>query len=388
MLESARHQATLLPEKLLAFLNTGIKLRDFAIAAIVLVVLALIVYVCVFFYRKKYPRPIFLFSSVSLNKQMGHVYEDMNLLYHRIDLMSSGLAAAANDARNAFMRAAHLAEEPSGNLAPPVSIPLTIQFIKDNIELQDPSKRASIQTKPAPLAACEDNAIPSKCIGPDGGVDKTKLDDPDCKLANTQPKGVAHGATGETKFEIYLSHDNLLKSGADKFIYRRIMKHFRKYSACGTDNNAGFAAVEAVVKEVEAVQQELEQAMGALDAFETEFPPGQAAKWVDYCVSVRKLHFYFHHGTNELKGMYDIRRFSLLNFLVVLMRPYVDKILIKEIYMRWVDVFSWSSINEAREAFDKFWYWIGNGGGGTWPGLLPSKMLEGIREFMETLINS
>ena len=337
-------------------MNTGIKLRDFAIALVVLAVLALIVYLVMFCYRVKYPRPFFLFSSVNLKRSMEDIYKNMNMLYARIKDVPT----------------------------PPVALPLTIKFIDDIIVTQDPKSRAPIQTKPAaPLSPCEDNSTPAECLGPDGAVDPNKLGDPKCRAASTQPRGVPHDGTGETKFEIYLTFDHILKSKADKFIYRRIMKAFRTYSQCGTDNAAGLTTLEGIIVEVEAVKSELEQAMSALDEFEKEFPADQAAAWVDFCVSVRKMHFYFHHGGEQLKEMYDIRRFSLFNFLVVLVRPYVDKLIIKEVYMRWVDVFSWSTINESYKSFEEWWKWLGYGTGedDAWPGLMPNRMVPAFIDF-------
>jgi hypothetical protein len=369
MLESASHTATLLPAKLLAFLNTGIKLKEFAVALLILAAMGLVVYVCYYLYRKQYPRPFFLFSSVSLGKQMQDIFDEMNVMYDSITKMQGSV---------------------------PISIPMTIRFIEDNIVTTQPSFKQSTKKRPAPAKRCEDNSAPKK----EGCDDPVKAaSNPVCSADKVNiPKGEAHAATGETKFEIYLSHDNLLKSKIDKFIFRRVMKHFRKYSECRTDNIAGFEAVEAIVKEVEVVQKELDAAMVALDAFEATFPPDQAANLVDYCVSVRKLHFYFHHGTNQLKEMYDMRRWSLLNFLVVLMRPYVDQIIVKEIYMRWVDAFTWSNINESQKAFDKFWTWIGEGTRdatpypkgkllGTWPGLKIRYMLQSVIDFTNKLAN-
>lgn len=365
MLESARHTATLLPAKLLAFLNTGIKLKEFAVALLILAAMGLVAYVCYYLYRKQYPRPFFLFTSVSLGNEMKEIFDDMNVLYDSISKMQGSV---------------------------PISIPMTIRFIEDNIVTTQLSFKQSTKTRPAPAKPCKDNNAPSK----EGCEDPEKAgSNPACSSDKIKvPEGEPHEATGETKFEIYLSHDNLLKSKIDKFVFRRIMKHFRKYSACKTDNNAGFEAVEAIVKEVEVVQKELDAAMVALDAFEATFPADQAANLVDYCVAVRKLHFYFHHGTNQLKEMFDMRRWSLLNFLVVLMRPYVDKIIVKEIYMRWVDAFSWSNITESQKAFDEFWDWIGQGTRdasgkklGTWPGIKIKHMLQAVVDFTDKLAN-
>lgn len=368
VMDSVKHNLTLLPEKLLAFMNTGIKLRDFAIAIIVLLILVLIVYVIMYGYRVRYPRPFFLFHSMTLTKTMGDTYNDINLLYHRIEKTSA--------------------------LGPPASLPLTMEFIRQMIEVQEPSKvKGYIGTKALPLGSCDGNDVPSECIGSDGNVDPNMKDAngkamPVCGAGANIPKGTPHDGTNETKFEAYLSHDHIMNNKVDRFIFYRILKHFRKYSACGTDNDAGVKAIEDCIKDVEAVKAELEAAMPILDAFEKEFPADQAVTWVDYCVSVRKLHFYFHHGSDELKEMYDIRRFSLFNFLVVLMRPYVDKIIIKEIYMRWVDAFSMKSINKSHADFRDWWTWLGEGSkGSSWPGIKPGKMLQAVIRFTENLLS-
>ena len=343
---------TLLPERLLAFMNTGIKLREFFVAVIVLVILALLVMLVIYLYRVRYPRPLFLYSSQNIDKVMGGIYKDMNELHHKIGAVSG-----------------------------PVSIPLTMQLIKDTIEVQDPKLGTPVKTKPAVLMACEENAKP----GCEGGGEPGKAN-MDCRVAENQPTGVAHANEGETKLALYFGYVGVFGSRIDNYIYRYIMKHYRKFSACGTDSVVGYQTIEKIIQDVEAVRAELDSSMGALEAFESQvFPADTAVQMVDYCVSVRKVHFYFHTVAQQLREMYDIRRFSMFNFLVVLMRPYVDKIIVKEIYMRWVDVFSWSTMNESRKSFDELWHWIGHGSGGIWPGLMPGGMLKAVISFMDRL---
>ena len=342
--------------KLMASMDFVIKSREFAIALVILaafLALAVIAYYCI---TVRYPRPFLLGKGQNLSKIMADIHEDMNVLYHRLT---------------------------SSKLDVPVKVPLTIKFIEDSINVQSLESAKAVKTKSAPYASCKGDGaasaadgynLPDKCYLPEKvagagrTLDPAKVNDGDCIRGAAQPK---HHTT---LFEMYLMHEDIVGSMIDGTLFK-VLHNYKQYSACGRDNAAGQETVAAAIARVRDDQKELEAAVVQLDTFERPFE-GDKAGIVDYCVAIRQLHFYICTSAPPLKAMYDSRRMSMFNFLFVLINPFIDKFLYREIWSRWADALSKDSISEARSGFGDWWQMIKYGKDGSkWPGVMPGKMI-------------
>ncbi len=298
----------------------SVKTKEFAIA---ICVLAAIIAICVliyYFITVQHPRRFWLNSSKNLDNMMKNVYEDLNTYYFKINNVYDKL---------------------------PVKIPKTLAFIDAMINVYDPTtSRTPLTTKGAPLRQCGD-----KSGQPNSNLESYPQD---------APKPPRQAQQYNTTLALYLYYDNVLKSNIDNYIFKTVFKRFKPLSECSTDNERGYETVEDAIMAVEEVQDELRAAVIQMTAFEKE---GQvlSPELVDACVSVHMLHYTLVTCADQLKEMHDIRRFSLINYLLILVRPLVHNILIKEVYALWTDLFDRETIDNSHKSFESFWYWIGNG---------------------------
>ena len=349
--------------------------KEVVIAVVVLLGLAGFCWVVWYCMRRGYPRPMWINRALDLNAIMDDVYRDMN----NIRNMIQG-SAALNDT----------------DFGRKMKIPQTIQLIEDMLySFEDKDGLIDVRSmrKPAPLRACvstytKDRAQPQ--------TDDLKADQ--AKIG--------------TIFEVYLEYDDIMNRWLDKKIHANALKSFRKYSECGTEYLEGEEAVISAIQRLGPVQAELNEANDAIDALAVSFDDDAAFAsmnktfMVDLCSGIKRLHFYIcGEGCYKLKEMYESRRFSTVGYFITLVRPFVDRILVREIWARWLDIFNQAVYNKQEEKFRAWWNYIEvgdikekdaykpeeNGGrsmlmAGVWPGLSPAYFLDQFAEMIDDVV--
>jgi hypothetical protein len=301
------------------FANRTMGIRKILVALLFIGIIVAIVMVAIYFARVRYPRPIYLNAAKDIDDIMRDIYIQMN------------------EFANLASRVQEFA---------PVSVPKTVAFIESNIVVQPNNSRQQLATKGMVLGGCGSRE--------QGSILNFSEEKKTQSQQLTPPKMPQHT---ETPFEVYLKHENLM-NGWDQVIYKDILKHYRQYSECASDNSAGETVVRAVVNQVREVQAELIAAVQAVEKYETdgiEEGEANAELITEYCVGVHMMYFYLYESTKNLKEMYDSRRWSMFNFLKVTINPMVENILEKEIKSRWIEVTMKSTITERREEFDRLW---------------------------------
>jgi hypothetical protein len=300
-----------------------IKFREVIIALVIIAIVCLVLYIVWYCYRVRHPRGMWINAAQDIEETMNKVYNELDSAQQVIEA-NPGI----------------------------VSLPKTMEFLKDIIRADIVRGKRVVTAVPidlATVAPCAPNSYMFKMIPPS---QREKEDE------------------GKSYFHIYAEYYDVMNSSIDKVVYTTFMKHFRKLSSCGRDNTAGLRLVQETLYRVKIVQGELIAAKAGIDG---QLWPLASTNHIDVHMAVRKLHFYIvGQGCVQLRDMYRNRMFSVLNFLMVLMRPFVDKLLRKEVYARWADTFSTQSLSEARTYFDDFWRWLGYGPGTTvyfneWP---------------------
>jgi hypothetical protein len=306
-----------------SFANKTMAMRKIMVAILFIAIIVAIVAVAIYFARVKYPRPLYLNAPKDIGDIMTEIYMHMNEFHN--------LASRVQDFA-------------------PIKVPLTLAFIESNIQVQPKDSRQKLLVKGMVLGPCgprEQGNIISMSSNPSQA---TQL---------SPPKMPQHK---ESPFEVYLKHENLM-NGWDQVIYKDILKHYRQYSECASDNIVGEQAVRMVVNQVRDMQAELTKAIESLWAYEVDGigeTEANAQLLTEYCVGIHMMYFYLYESTKNLKEMYDNRRFSLFNFLIVLIDPMVKNILEKEIKARWIDVTTKSTIDAKRKQFDELWKILGD----------------------------
>ena len=304
------------------FASKTMIVKKIVIALLFLSAIVALVIIAVYFVRVRYPRPLYLNAAKDVDDILMEIYIHLNQFHNVAKRVESFVT---------------------------VRVPKTLAFIESNIEVQPPDSSQPLVVKGLVLGTCaprEQDSIlkfsseqsPAKQISP--------------------PRMPQHK---ESPFEVYLKHENIFQ-GWDQTIYSNFLKHYRQYSECASDNNLGEQTVGKLINEVRAVQAELIQAVDAIRLFEVE-GIGDGANselLVEYCIGVHMMYFYLYECTKNLKEMFDIRRFSLFNFLKVLIDPMITNILDKEIKARWIDVTMKSTLDAQRAEFDRLWNSLGD----------------------------
>lgn len=302
-----------------AVIEMLIKSREVIIALIVIGALFLVGRVVWWIWRNGYPRPMWINWTQDMDRILDGIYLDMNRVR---SMVKDGLASAGGT--------------PLGER---LALPLTMQLLDDMMFPADESITTKVKRKPIKRKICGE-----------ADAKQVRTDE----LADEQKK------IG-TYFEVYLEYEQLLNNKLDDYIYTRWLKHWRKYSECGTDYIKGKESVQEAIARVQAVQAELNAADESLNGVSVPFVDDESMKnfnrafLVDLCVGVRRLHFYIcGDGRAQLQAMYESRRFSFTGFLVTLVKPFIDRIIIREIWARWRDCFSKSQIDKNWQEFVAF----------------------------------
>ncbi len=317
-----------------------LKFREVLIAVAIIVLLGIVGYIIWYSMRVKHPRPFWLNASQDLPAIMARVYQDMDGINENLKRHTDV-----------------------------ISLPVTSQFIDDILSVTVQGQRRVVRPRAMSLSPCVDVEFKGDRKPP-----VQKQDDDDVRNV----------------FQVYLEYNDIYNSSIDFVVYTTIMKHFKRFSQCGTDNDAGLKSVVTALEYVGKVQDELKGAIEKMDAQQWDL---KSPDILHLHTGVRRLHFYLVGiGCDQLKQMYQNRMFSITHFLIVLTKPFVDKILVKEVYARFVDMFSLQTINKTWTDYRKFWTWLGFGDDtdpkSTWPGVMPNKALPKISSIIEKAVFS
>jgi hypothetical protein len=324
------------------------------IAIVILLVVGLIAFIVYYSFSVKYVRPFFINAPQDFSAIIQDVYTSLNTTYQTY--VSSGVKI-------------HI----------PVEIPKTLAFIEMTIKVQPLESTQPVRPQyigeRAPSK--EFGGLPDECLTDEykrkrdaNELTSIEVFVPDVKVdMQNDPKCAprVHVTTefpvrkrNETVLELYLYYDNILRSKIDAWIYKEILQEYRQYSSSGSDNDAGLEFIRENVQIVRDVQEELTAAMKTLSEFEkTPFDKGIAANITEVCVCLHRMHFLLVLQSDMLKDMADSRRFSLLNFLVITMRPLTKVMLVDEIFARFKQIFIPSEMEKTWRDCRNFWVGVG-----------------------------
>lgn len=189
--------------------------------------------------------------------------------------------------------------------------------------------------------------------------------------------------TIKKKIDTYFKYCDISKSKTDRWFYSNELAEIGEHY------------LDSLVKEVDAVRKELGEtckqklptvlnilavATPSKEAYEAAAEPhtGNPAadailkkaksagtsfvdyqrymqEFVDLCIGfgVTNLYFNVYYGT--VKDMHNSRRFSFFNFLIVLLKPYVNELIFKKVVDPFKELFSSGSLGRANAAFARKW---------------------------------
>jgi hypothetical protein len=331
------------------------KIIQLIIALIMIIALACFAYMIYYMFSVQYIRPFFINAPQNFDTTLSDAYNYFNVAYHTIT-------------------------ESKVLDRTPFKIDRTLKFIEDNIivqplDVRDDVKRKYVDTlaQCPPISKIQDLCLSEAYIQKrDAGkltaletlhpeIKETMVKDPRCAVPIEIPMEFPVRNRKETYWEIYLYHDDIFGSKLDNWIYLQL-EHYRQYSVCGSENQAGYEYVKGVVQTIKDVQFELEMAMDVLKEFEkTPFDPDHATEILEVCMCVHRLYFYIVQKAQMLKDMSDSRRFSLMNFFMTTIRPFTKIILYDEVLSRIKRVFLQNQISKSWTECAAWWKGVGEG---------------------------
>lgn len=165
--------------------------------------------------------------------------------------------------------------------------------------------------------------------------------------------------TFEDDLTLYFKYQGIFDNSIDFWLFNTIFKEFRQFSD-KNDNDDGRAKLEARLGVARKAIRDLAGAMASVEAFERNVheladDDGKKLAYVDLCVGVRTLDLYLNLYKEDLMRMHEIRRVSFFNYLVYLVKPHYERIILVEVVQRWRNAFKGENVEKRKEDFRVWW---------------------------------
>jgi hypothetical protein len=159
--------------------------------------------------------------------------------------------------------------------------------------------------------------------------------------------------------ETYFKYQSIFNNVMDEWLFTNIFKEFKQFSPT-RNNEDGKVRLQAKMQRTREFIARVENVRSEIDAIEKKvytIPSNNVDKaaYVDVCAGFRMIDALFAHYSPVLMAMYENRRFSFFNYLVFLVRPHYEKLVVEQVIVRWRDALRGASVDQKREEFRVWW---------------------------------
>ncbi len=159
--------------------------------------------------------------------------------------------------------------------------------------------------------------------------------------------------------ETYFKYQSIFNNVMDEWLFTNIFKEFKQFSPT-RDNTDGKNRLQSKLQRTREFIARVENVRREMDAIERlvyALPSSSVDKpaYVDVCAGFRTIDALFTHYSPTLMAMYENRRFSFFNYLVFLVRPHYEKLVVEQVIVRWRDALRGAQVDQKREEFRVWW---------------------------------